>query len=120
MVKVVRWNRAGRMVQCDDAAVLEHSVEAMTGPALAFELSVRKGERSSERVRIYLDRDDLRALLLEVDKIGRHKPCEACGDRGWLRVAVDGDESRLEIQRCDMCERYASDADARLVAGCSS
>lgn len=41
------------------------------------------------------------------------EPCEACLDIGWLIVAVDGDESNLQIQRCDLCERFESDEAAQ-------
>lgn len=41
--------------------------------------------------------------------------CEPCEGRGWLVVALDGDEDRLEIQRCDACDRFQSDAEARTV-----
>lgn len=43
--------------------------------------------------------------------------CEACDGKGWLHCNVGDDESpRLEIQRCDLCERYAGDEAAREAA----
>lgn len=38
--------------------------------------------------------------------------CRACSGKGWL-VLFNTDAEALELQRCDACERFASDADAR-------
>jgi hypothetical protein len=37
--------------------------------------------------------------------------CEACQGRGWL-LAFNTDRRVYEIQRCDACDRYASDEKA--------
>lgn len=38
--------------------------------------------------------------------------CPACSGKGWL-VLFNTDTEALELQRCDACERFASDEDAR-------
>lgn len=38
--------------------------------------------------------------------------CDACEGKGWIIAAIDGDNQRLEIERCDQCERYESDEQA--------
>ena len=43
------------------------------------------------------------------DKVER--PCEACHGRGWL-LMFNTDRRVSEIQRCDACDRYASDEEA--------
>lgn len=44
-------------------------------------------------------------------------PCDACRDNGWLVCLVDHDPHRPEIQRCDHCQRFESDDEARTAAG---
>ncbi len=44
-------------------------------------------------------------------------PCEACDGLGWRQFNVGNDQSpQYEIQRCDACEQYDSDEDAREAA----
>jgi hypothetical protein len=43
------------------------------------------------------------------------RPCEACHGRGWL-LMFNTDRRVSEIQRCDACDRYASDEEAGAAA----
>jgi len=44
-------------------------------------------------------------------------PCEACQGTGWRQCNVGNDQSpKLEIQRCDACERYGTDQAAQEAA----
>jgi len=44
-------------------------------------------------------------------------PCEACDDDGWVRCNIGNDQSpQFQIQRCDACEKFASDEEARVAA----
>lgn len=46
------------------------------------------------------------------------EPCEACKGKGWLNCNTGNDDHpKMEIQRCDACEKYASDAEARTAHG---
>ena len=47
----------------------------------------------------------------------KEKPCDACGDKGWLSCNTGNDAApQLEIQRCDACVRYENDQAARAAA----
>jgi hypothetical protein len=42
------------------------------------------------------------------------KACEACGGKRWLIVAVDGNDAKLRIERCDACSAdVLTDADVQ-------
>jgi hypothetical protein len=41
-----------------------------------------------------------------------NEECPACSGKGWL-VDFNIDDDALELQRCDTCERFASDDDAQ-------
>ena len=44
----------------------------------------------------------------------RNNICQACNDSRWLIVAVDGNDSKLRIERCDMCSADTlTDAEVR-------
>jgi hypothetical protein len=47
-------------------------------------------------------------------------PCEACGDRGWLLVELQGaiciHDGQVMVERCDACERFPDDLEAGDVA----
>lgn len=44
-------------------------------------------------------------MLPKEEKGNMNSPCEACKGKGWLIVALDGNEANLEVQRCDACGR---------------
>lgn len=44
-----------------------------------------------------------------VKEHGKKQPCEACSDNGWLDTLSKG---KMEIQRCDLCQKFESDHDA--------
>lgn len=72
---------------------------------------------SDEEDRVVDDQGQVCNVTLWSDKAvtQRKDPCEACGDRGWI-LAFNTDRRVTEIQRCDACDRFASDEAAAEMA----
>jgi len=53
----------------------------------------------------------------EIEVVVNDSPCEACDGDGWVRCNIGNDQApEYQIQRCDACERFASDEEARVAA----
>lgn len=48
-------------------------------------------------------------------RVWRTRKCDVCNERGYIS-AFNTDTQQNEIQRCDFCERYKTDEEARLAA----
>jgi hypothetical protein len=102
-------------LQFDAGQITHGSPEEQAAQAIALINTVLEREPFGLSAQLIATPDEI-----EVES-ATQSSCEVCNDKGWLRCNVGNDQSpQYEIQRCDACERYASDQAAQEAAAVAS
>lgn len=84
-----------------------------TGALLPVCIATEHGLGGAGPVTVDLEEEASRTNIRATGR-KKKKPCPACSGRGLLVSSNIDRGGRLEIQRCDLCERFASDFGAAI------
>jgi hypothetical protein len=98
-------------LQFDADQITHGSPEEQAAQAIALINRVLQREPFGLSAQLIATRDEIEVEL------ATEPLCEACDGVGWRQFNVGTDQSpKLEIQRCDACERYGTDQAAQEAA----